>query len=70
MQAVNVGKKKVVIVGSGMMVPSLLANLEKDYEVLIASNMEEEAKKLAAPYKTVSFKECNVTNLAEMTDLV
>jgi len=52
------------------MVPELLNNLAQDYTIHIASNMAEEAKKLAAKYDDVSSSECDVTNLEQMTELI
>lgn len=66
----QVDKKKVVIVGSGMMVPALLADLAKDFEVHIASNLIKDAEALAEPYDNVSCEICDVTNLDQMTEII
>jgi saccharopine dehydrogenase-like NADP-dependent oxidoreductase len=56
-------KKKVLIVGSGMMVPELLSELAKDYTITIASNILEDAEKLAAKHPGVCTAiPCDVSN--------
>lgn len=64
-------KKKVLIVGSGMMVPELLSELAKDYTITIASNILEDAEKLAAKHPGVCTAiPCDVSNHQQLVEMI